>query len=308
MSFAAPARGFNTRWIPHLTVLPFVLWAIAGLWPAKDKPDAFALQEFGRLPVLTTGRVQPIDSLARNSLLQLREKQTANTAPWESNPKIISATEWALEMMTNPALADTRPVFRIDHPEVKSLLGLPGEENKAERNDGKHYSWSQIQAKLQELQTEAQRVGGVDASQRTTYDQAVSKVWNGVTIYMRLQNTLQPQNAKNWPVELQDYLATVPAGVAAARAQKAGKPYDKAAFEHTMEDLQRFDTMVQLEAPSIIPPLHPEIARAAWERTGNVLMQVARGEPAPAALTAYARMADAYKTQSAPYFNQAVAE
>ena len=34
----------------------------------------------------------------------------------------------------NPSLADTRPVFRIDHPELKGLLALPLE--KGPETDG----------------------------------------------------------------------------------------------------------------------------------------------------------------------------
>src|SRR5947209_17722688 len=110
------------KWIPLLVVLPFALWALADFFSApQDKPGTFATEEFGRLPVLTNGRIQPIDSLARNSLLQLREKQTANLEPWKGafeHPKIISATEWAMAMMMKPQEADQWPVFRIDHPEL----------------------------------------------------------------------------------------------------------------------------------------------------------------------------------------------
>ena len=294
------------KWIPLIVVLPFALWALAGLFQPGDKPDAFALKEFGRLPVLTTGRVQPIDSLARNSLLQLREKQTCNTAPWESNPKIISATEWALEMMTNPSVADTRPVFRIDHPELKSLLGLAAEADPAKHDDGKHYSWNQISPKLQELQEESKRVSAVDAKQRTTFDQSVTKIWNGVAIYMRMQNTLQPQNAKDWASELQHYRELAPAGVEAAKAQQANKPYDKVAFEALMDDLQRYDTMTQLEPPSLIPPADPAKDRASWRRSGAALMDIARGGEPAYALGAYARMSSAFKEGQTKLFNQAV--
>ena len=36
----------------------------------------FHTRDFGRLPVLMDGRFQPFDSVARNSLLQIRERQT----------------------------------------------------------------------------------------------------------------------------------------------------------------------------------------------------------------------------------------
>ncbi len=63
--------------------LPFILtglmaaWFLCTLRAPKEKDFAYA--EFGGLPIVFNGRVQPIDSLARNSLLQLREKQTAKS-------------------------------------------------------------------------------------------------------------------------------------------------------------------------------------------------------------------------------------
>src|SRR5258708_39617170 len=110
-----------TKWLPFAIAGAFAAWILFSLLPRHDEPGAFAVQEFGRLPVVANGRTQPLDSLARNSLLQLREKQNAALAPWE-NGDSISATEWIMEMTMNPAVADSRPVFRIDHPELKGLL------------------------------------------------------------------------------------------------------------------------------------------------------------------------------------------
>ena len=169
-----------------------------------------AVQEFGKLPVVSGGRVQPIDSLARNSLLQLREKQTANIEPWKdrsARPKILSGTEWLLAMMITPAIADAWPVIRIDHPDLKGLLALPMDADREKQTDGKHFAWNQIKVKLADLQREAKRANAIDTSKRNPFDQAIVRLWNNVGLYMRLQNTIQPQNAADWPAELSAYLA-----------------------------------------------------------------------------------------------------
>ncbi len=83
------------------------------------------------MPVTANGRIEPLDSLARNSLLEIREKQTLNTEPWKGwneHPKIISATEWLANVMMNPAVADDWPVFRVDNPDLISLLKLPDKD------------------------------------------------------------------------------------------------------------------------------------------------------------------------------------
>ena len=133
------------------------VWFFGKLQPPKDKD--FAFSEFGKLPLTANGRLVPMDTLARNSLLQIREKQTLNTEPWKAwneNPKIISATEWLANVMMNPAVANDWPVFRVDNPDVISLLKLP-DKDTAKKSDGKHYSWNQIQPQLETLDKESDR-------------------------------------------------------------------------------------------------------------------------------------------------------
>lgn len=64
--------------------LPWILTGICALWfvstmrtPATGD---FRLDEFGRLPVVFSGRHQPVDSLARNSLVQIRDRYTVRDA------------------------------------------------------------------------------------------------------------------------------------------------------------------------------------------------------------------------------------
>ena len=105
-----------------------------------------------------------MDSLARNSLLQIRQKQTLNTEPWKGwneNPKIIPATEWLANVMMNPAVADDWPVFRVDNPDLISLLKLP-DKNEAQHQDGKHYSWNQIAPSMDSLSKEDDRVEKIE--------------------------------------------------------------------------------------------------------------------------------------------------
>ncbi|MEQ1861573.1 MAG: cytochrome c biogenesis protein CcsA [Chthoniobacteraceae bacterium] len=302
--------------------IPFLLTAILAVWVAgsirapKDKPADFAVAEWGRLPVVYNGRFQPLDSLARNSLLQLREKQSLNTESWKGSfdkPKIISATEWLMEMTMNPKVADTRTVFRIDHPDLKGLMKLPMDADASAQLDGKHFSWIQLQPRLKELQDEAKRSAAKNEKHRNPFEKAVMHLWSGVGLYMRMQNMIQPQNAQDWNAELGHYLTTIEPGRAAAIAQNAGKEYDKQALEELMRDLQRFDAMTQLEPPLVVPPAvgadhagHTHTADEKWQRMGEALMQIARGEPPGAAVNNYARMASAYKAGIPGAFNEAV--
>src|SRR6185436_3730768 len=57
------------KWFPWIIAGVFGVWILSTLRMPRDKE--WALSEFGKLPLLSNGRFQPMDSLARNSLLQM---------------------------------------------------------------------------------------------------------------------------------------------------------------------------------------------------------------------------------------------
>ena len=93
------------KWFPWLVVLCAAAWIMSVLRPPRDPAPKFAVQDFGRLPAMFNGRFQPVDSIARNSLLQLREKQSI----WLAQEKrTMPASEWLMEVMMYPERADQR--------------------------------------------------------------------------------------------------------------------------------------------------------------------------------------------------------
>jgi ABC-type transport system involved in cytochrome c biogenesis permease subunit len=293
------------KWFPPLLTLVMALWFLGQLQPPKDKD--FAFNEFGKLPVVFDGRLKPMDSLARNSLLQIRQTQTIDLEPWKSwneSPKIISATEWLANVMMNPQVADAWPVFRVDNPDLITAMKLP-EKNEAQHQDGEHYSWNQIAPSFDLLNTNYERVQKIETSERNAFDRGVSKVFERLMLYEKLQNTVEPASAQNWKSELADYENLIPAGVAAVHAQQTGQKYDQAIFNEFTADLQVFDDMSQLDAPLVVPPQN---SSGNWQRTGVALMNAAKGQKIAPAIEDYAAMADALKAGNAAGFNSALAD
>ncbi|MDB6122024.1 MAG: cytochrome c assembly protein [Pedosphaera sp.] len=289
------------KWLPWIVVAVFAAWLLGSLRMPKDKEWAYG--SFGRLPVVSNGRTQPLDSLARNTLLQLREKQTANLEPWKEwyqKPKIISATEWVLAVMMKPDDADRWPVFRIDNPDVKGLLALPGEPNLAKKQDGKHYTWLQIKPKLADLQREVIRASKVDNSKRNPYDQSLIKLWTAQELYNRIKFTLGPVGAGNSDEAVKAYMEKVDAGRAAYMARMDKKEYDESALAWLGE---------QFETPLVLP-VEPEKSRnQQWSRMAEDLIQTSRGGGTPNfAVPEYAKIAKAYRSGNAAEFDAAVAE
>ena len=287
-------------------MLVMALWFKMQMQPPKDQ--SFAFNEFGQLPLVFDGRLKPMDSLARNSLLQIREKQTLDLEPWKDwyqDQKIIPATEWLANVMMNPQVADAWPVFRVDNPELIAFLKLPARD-LSQHQDGKHYSWNQILPSLQAFDAENERVEtNVPSASRNAYEHAVVKVHERLELYAQLKNTLQPPGSQNWKAELADYVNLIPAGVAAVRAQQAGQKYDAQTADQFLADLQQFDYMARLEPPLIVPPQNPG---GDWKRTGTVLLEAAKGEPIPPAIESYATMAAALQNGDAGAFNSALAD
>lgn len=288
--------------LPWIMVGIFGAWILSTLRMPEDKE--WALSEFGKLPLLSNGRFQPMDSLARNSLLQLREKQSVRL---KDEKRQMSATEWLAEVMMHQGQADARKVFRIDHSQVKSLLKLP-EKNPAAGEDGKHYSWNQIKPSLEAIEKQGKRVAQIEAAHRTPFDQAIMKLQNALFLYMRLKNTIHPENATNFVADLERYAASIKPGIEAFELQQQEKAHDDAALQLFGDFAQRFTIMIRMETPLLVPPHHPERSRDEWMRIGEALIEVARGETLHFAVPAYAKMALAYREGRAAAFNKAVAE
>jgi ABC-type transport system involved in cytochrome c biogenesis permease subunit len=290
------------KWFPPFLMLVMALWFFGNLQAPKDRD--FAFSEFGRLPVTANGRVVPMDSLARNSLLELREKQTLNTEPWKGwneNPKIIPATEWLANVMMNPAVADDWPSFRVDNPDLISLLKLP-DRDVAKHFDGKHYSWNQIAPAIDALDKENDRVEKIDAPNRTAYENAVTKMHARLALYAGLKTTVQPADAQDWPAELAAFEKLIPDGIAAVKAQQAGQKFDRTNFNAFAAFIQEFQFMASLEPPLILPPN----GSGDWRRMGDALLDAPRGTPVDDAMHDYAKMTGALAANQADKFNSAL--
>jgi ABC-type transport system involved in cytochrome c biogenesis permease subunit len=289
--------------IPLLLTAALAAWFLSTLLPSQDA--TFAFSPFGKLPIVFNGRLKPMDSLARNSLLEIREKQTLDTEPWKDwnqNPRIVNADEWLVTVMMNPAVADAWPVFRVDNPELITLLKLP-ERNSARRQDGKHYSWNQIAPSVDLINKEYGRVQKIESAERSAYEHAVAKVYEKLMLYQVLKNTVQPQDAPDWRQDLDRYQSISPAGITAVLAQQAGQKYDQDVFNSFVGDVEVFHEMSLLDAPLVVPPRSSD---ANWQRVGSALLEDAKGGKIAPAIFAYATMGEAFRKGDAASFNSAV--
>jgi len=292
-------------WVPIVLTLAMAAWFLGGLFTPPDQ--GFGFQAFGRLPVIANGRLQPMNSLARNSLMEIRGKTTLNAEPWKGwneKPIMISADEWLVNMLLNPEVANAWPVFRVDNPDLISLLKLP-EKDVEKKNDGQHYSWNQLEKVMPDLDKEYERVDKIEAANRSSYENAVMKLHEQGVRYRELQFTLQPPDAADWPAELADFEKSVPDGVAAVKAEQAGKAYNTNALGAFVRNIERFQTMGQWEPPLVVPPANGG-GTMGWRRASDALLEVPRGESLPPIVRDYAQMGAALVADKPEDFNTAL--
>ena len=232
--------------------------------PAKVR--GFDLDGFARIPVLDGGRVKPIDSVARNSLLVIRGQQS-----FQHLGRTVGANEWLLDVMLRPDVAEKQPVFVINDPEVLGLMGL-------QQTSSRYLSFKTLAPHLDEIQRQASAAHDIDAKQRTRFQGAIVNLFQRIYLYYRLQNTLQVPGTSGLASELES-IGTPEAG-------------------------HRHEQLSELAAFRPLPPL-PKAGADAWHSVGEALGAARSGTIDPA-LDPLARLASAYDENDQEAFNRAV--
>jgi ABC-type transport system involved in cytochrome c biogenesis permease subunit len=278
-------------------------WLLAALFAAEiivvmlpKKEGAMRTRSFGRLPVLLSGRIQPLDTVARNAMLQIR---SSGDVPLEMVPswnfwrraRKLRSTEWLLEVLFKPDLADTRAVFLIHHPDL--INGLKLENAGIEKSGLRYYTYNELGPKLADIDAQARQAASVEDAQRTTYQKQTLKLANGIMLYQRLKSSIQPEGIANFPALLAEYQAALTVG------------QDPAAL---MGIVEKFKAVASLAYPLAVPPIAPEADRNAWATVGTSLLASMQTRAIHPAVGYLASMGLAYERGDASAFNSALAQ
>jgi ABC-type transport system involved in cytochrome c biogenesis permease subunit len=282
--------------------LPWIFIVLAGLLvlspfkPAK-KVNGFDLASFGRLPVLHNGRIKPLDTIARNSLLLIRGKQTL-----VSDEGRLSAIHWLTELAAQPSLADTRKTFLIHDPDVLGVLGKKQDKEK-------YFAFSDFQDKLGEIRLQARRAQQIETKLRSRFQGAVIQLDSAVALYQRLKNTLRPETTENSSAELDAYAVAVVSGKEAFLAHQAGGKdfFDSEALGRLGLFFRRYSFLAQVAYVKAVPPLTGEVDDD-WRNVGTALMEAMRDGKVPPTPRLYGSALGAYATDDAKTFNKSVSD
>ncbi len=300
----APAHGkmgdAMKKWLPPITAAIFASWFLGGFQTPKLR-DGFNIAGFGRLPVLLDGRIQPLDSVARNALLSISGRSVARVA----NGPPLSASQWLLETMARPEEADKLKVFRIQHPDLEGVLGT-------DKIGLEYYSLNDLTNQWQSISDQARKLlkaGNGEAGavkSRNGFQKDLMHLYDSVMLYTRLKNSLEPEDARDFAGELRVYQQSIGPGRAALDAIQQGKPANQEDLRRINAFFKRYTTLSEFAWPMIVPPL-PGESRQNWRNIGAGLMETLRSGHIHPAAAHYAVLAGAFQSNNPARFNQALA-
>src|ERR1039457_613687 len=296
------------RLLPWFFVALFGAEIIAVMMPKQD--GEYHVREFGRLPVLLSGRIQPFDSVARNTLLQIRSTGDVplEVVPsWQfwHHPKKLKSTEWLLEVMPRREVADPRPIFLIHHAELLGELKL--QDKGIDKSGLRYYTFNDLKPLLSEINEQARKAGDVKSEDQTTFQKQVGKLANALSLYQRLKLTLQPEGVEDFAQALADFRKNIGPAQLAAQASESGKPFDKEALQRIAGAVEEFQLMARFGYPLTVPPLTAGEARDHWQTMGASLLEAGHSAAFHPAATNLVAMAAAYRQHKPEAFNAAVA-
>ncbi len=282
---------------PALAALATLVAVAVSLRPAHN-PGDYDVVGFGRLPTLVNGRLKPLDTVARTTLLVTQARQRV-TLP---DGSAISPDEWLLDVLFRPALANSYQTFEIVHPDVLTLFGLtPGDGAGKKR-----FSFDQLVKGLPELERQSKLADAVDAPVRTPFQRAVLQLRDNIILFQRLQDSLVPPGVDDYLEQVVALDKTLPAAMSALTAQRAGQPHDGAATKRLLELSQSFAAMDTLGYLLPIPPEAGMTVPSAWKSAGTSLQEsLTTGRINPAALT-FAAAGLAWRNHQPDAFNASV--
>lgn len=294
--------------ISNIKPLPLVIFSISAiiiLVPLikslrPNFSNGFDIALFQKLPVQESGRIKPIDTIARNYLLMFSGKQSI---PLPDQPKKrICAINWLMDLTMRPEVANTYKVFRIDNAEVLGLFSW-------EKTNEKHFSFNELASHLDEIVKQSNQIKK-EKEQQTVFEQQLNNLYQSLLAYNRLialfSTVTKPEMVEQ---EYATWTASITPGMLAIQAQEKKEPYDAETLARFISFADRYLDFAKLDTIGIVPPItEKDKAQDKWANVGQALLDVIVTQQFPEILINYAQLTLAYRQMDSTAFNNALAK
>jgi ABC-type transport system involved in cytochrome c biogenesis permease subunit len=190
----APAPPSHlARWFPIAVCSIAALWIVGQGYKALsgraggDPNKQFDLDQFGRIPVAYEGRIKPLDTLARNTLRIISDRETFVDGDGVTQPAI----RWLIDVMADRQVSYKHKVFRIQNLELLSVLGH-------ERREGYRFSIDELHEKFAELEKQAKQAAELKPVDRSVFQKKVIELADKLKLYIAIREAFSAA-----PVEAQ---------------------------------------------------------------------------------------------------------
>ena len=280
------------RYFPLLALVLAAVWLAMGWLPPKaveNEPDVVAL---GKIPALVGGRVKPLDTVARNSLLIIHGKQelVLNDGP------TLSAIEWLRDVLFNAPVADQYQVFVVQNDEVLGLFGW-------QQSQRKYFSFEEFAPFLQQVGEQGDQADKLEGVQRSAFQTAILNLRNALTLYQRLKNSVQIEGSQNYAGELQFYIGAVPDAARAAHQHQQGEQFDDEKLNEVVELIQKYEKLSEMAYILAVPPAD---GSSDWHSIGDSLLHSVATGRIDSVVKEYALMGDDCRAKNHAGFNEHV--
>lgn len=284
------------KFLPWLVSLLFLVWVIAKMIPVKESPGIH-LDEFGRLPVLVNGRVMPMDTLARLSLLEMNHHGTCTTP----DGKVLPPIRWLLDVFMMPEHADAAKVFEVTNPDVRGLFGW-------QVTSGKTNSFNDFKPFFGEIEKQAGLAAQTEAESRNAFQRGIVKLRDSLGLYIQLLNTVQPDDSSDFGKELQAFGLAIQPGMQAIRDREANRPFNNQDLERILLFVQRYKNLGQVKYAYAIPNPNGTTESDRWQHISEALLGVVAIGKVSEPVMIYGRLISNYRIGDVDGFNQAIRE
>jgi len=247
------------KWAPRLVpwlAAALALAIIAGAVLDREIAGPMNWEAFGEIPVSASGRVKPLDTVARNTLMVISGRQSVMV-----DGERQAAIRWYADVLARPEQAAAQEIFRIDHPDLTAALGFQSPEEGGK----KRFSFDELTPNLDEISRQADLAFQEDAKARDPFQRQVISLYDRISLYLQTARTETPylipplHEGEEWRpmfVMLMSPESVDNAAVAGWREIYAAYADDDApAFNEAVDDYRRLVT----------PALPAAMAKARYE-------------------------------------------
>jgi ABC-type transport system involved in cytochrome c biogenesis permease subunit len=156
-------------------MIALVVVAAVLLRPPVRATGSYDFDTFGKIAVVDQGRIKPLDTLARTTLLIISDRQTWEDEQGRRQPAIVFLADAMTSSLGNPR-AETHAVFRIENDQLLSMLRL-------EQRSGLRYSLAELKPQFGPLSQQVARTQQVPEKQRTPFQNAAMELAQKLNVF-----------------------------------------------------------------------------------------------------------------------------